>query len=168
MLEGIGAGGEGDDRGWDGWMASPTRWTWVWVNSRRWWWTGRPGVLQFMGHKESDTTERLRYWTEASQGQPGYCVWGYVWPVGCLFFILLTPVLLSGKDVCHIFLIEELKILCFQFQNSCSFWKLLSPPFRVFATKYCDINRCISWNVGHDVYDECSSWVHQSYFRSHF
>ena len=35
--------------GWDGWMASPTRWTWVWVNSGRWWWTGRPGVLRFMG-----------------------------------------------------------------------------------------------------------------------
>ena len=47
--EGLGAGGEGDDRGWDGWMASPTRWMWVWVNSRSWWWTGRPGVLQFMG-----------------------------------------------------------------------------------------------------------------------
>ena len=44
-----GAGGEGDDRGWDGWMASLTRWTWVWVNSRSWWWTGRPGVLRFMG-----------------------------------------------------------------------------------------------------------------------
>ena len=43
-----GAGGEGDDRGWDGWMASPTRWTWVWVNSRSWWWTGRPSVLRFM------------------------------------------------------------------------------------------------------------------------
>ena len=39
------AGGEGDDRGWDGWMASPTRWTWVWVKSGSWWWTGRPGVL---------------------------------------------------------------------------------------------------------------------------
>ena len=43
------AGGEGDDRRWDGWMASPTRWTWVWVNSESWWWTGRPGVLQSMG-----------------------------------------------------------------------------------------------------------------------
>ena len=42
------AGGEGDDRGWDGWMASPTPWTWVWVNSGSWW-TGRPGVLQSMG-----------------------------------------------------------------------------------------------------------------------
>ena len=47
--EGLGAGGEGDDRGWDGWMASPTQWTWVWINSRNWWWTGRPGMLQFMG-----------------------------------------------------------------------------------------------------------------------
>ena len=46
--EGLGAGGEGGDRGWDGWMASPT-WAWVWVNSRSWWWTGRPGVLRFMG-----------------------------------------------------------------------------------------------------------------------
>ena len=49
MLGGIGAGGEGDDRGWDGWMASLTRWTWIWVNSRSWWWTGKPGVLQFVG-----------------------------------------------------------------------------------------------------------------------
>ena len=48
MLGKIG-GGEGDDRGWDGWMASPTRWTWVWVSSRSWWWTGKPGVLQSMG-----------------------------------------------------------------------------------------------------------------------
>ena len=46
--EGLGTGGEGADRGWDGWMASPTQWTWVWVDSRSWWWTGRPGVLQFM------------------------------------------------------------------------------------------------------------------------
>ena len=43
------AGGERDDRGWDGWMASPTQWTWIWVWSRSWWWTERPGVLWFMG-----------------------------------------------------------------------------------------------------------------------
>ena len=43
------AGGEGADRGWDGWMASPTVWTWVWVNSRSWWRTGKPGMLQSMG-----------------------------------------------------------------------------------------------------------------------
>ena len=47
--EGLGAGGEGNDRGWDGWMALLTQWMWVWVNSGSWWWTGRPGVLRFMG-----------------------------------------------------------------------------------------------------------------------
>ena len=47
--EGLGAGGEGDGRGWDGWMASLTQWTWVWVDSGSWWWTGRPGVLWFIG-----------------------------------------------------------------------------------------------------------------------
>ena len=61
------ARGEGDDRGWDGWMASPTRWTWVWVDSGSWWWTGRPGVLWFMrsqrvGH---DWATELN-WTEES------------------------------------------------------------------------------------------------------
>ena len=45
MLGKIEGGGEGDNREWDGWMASPTQWTWVWVGSRSWWWTGRPGVL---------------------------------------------------------------------------------------------------------------------------
>ena len=40
-------------RGWDGWMASPTQWTWVWVDSRSWWWTGRPGMLRFMGSRRA-------------------------------------------------------------------------------------------------------------------
>ena len=66
MLERLKAGGEENDRGWDGWMASLTRWMWVWVNSRSWWWTGRPGVLWFMGSKGSDTTERLS-WTKLNQ-----------------------------------------------------------------------------------------------------
>ena len=43
------AGGEGDDRGWDGWMASLTNWTWIWAGSGSWWWTGKPSVLQSMG-----------------------------------------------------------------------------------------------------------------------
>ena len=43
------AGVEGDDRGWDGWMASPTQWTWIWASSGRWWRTGKPGVLKSMG-----------------------------------------------------------------------------------------------------------------------
>ena len=63
--DGLGTGREGDNRGWDGWMASPTRWTWVWVNSGSWWRTGRPGMLRFMG------SQRFRHswatelnWTE--------------------------------------------------------------------------------------------------------
>ena len=63
--EGLRAGRGGDDRGRDGWMASPTQWTWVWVDSRSWRWTGRPGMLQFMG------SQRVRHnwvtelnWTE--------------------------------------------------------------------------------------------------------
>ena len=53
------AKGEEDDKGWDGWMASLTQWTWVWANSGRWWRAGKPGMLQSMGLKESDTTEWL-------------------------------------------------------------------------------------------------------------
>ena len=63
------AGGEGDNRGWDGWTLSPTQWTWVWVNSGSWWWTGRPGVLHFMG------SQRVRHnwateldWSESLLG----------------------------------------------------------------------------------------------------
>ena len=59
----------GDNRGWDGWMASPTQWTWVWVSSRSWWWTGKPGMLQSMG------SQRVRHnrmtelnWTELADG----------------------------------------------------------------------------------------------------
>ena len=55
----LGAGAEEGNRGWDGWMASLTRCTWVWVNSGSWWWTGRPGMLQFMRSQKSDTTELL-------------------------------------------------------------------------------------------------------------
>ena len=63
MLGGIGGRRRRDDRAWDGWMASSTRWMWVWVNSGSCWWTGSPGVLRFMGRKESETTEQLN-WTE--------------------------------------------------------------------------------------------------------
>ena len=69
--EGLGTGGEGDDRGWNGWMASLTWWTWVWVNFGSWWWTGRPGVLWFMGLQR---VRRVRHdwatelnWTDSSE-----------------------------------------------------------------------------------------------------
>ena len=60
------AGGKGENRGWDGWMASPTQWTWVWVDSGSWWWTGRPGMLWFMGSQRvrHDWATELN-WTES-------------------------------------------------------------------------------------------------------
>ena len=56
---------EKETTGWDAWMASPTRWTWVWVNSGSWWWTGRPGILRFMGSQRvgHDWAAELN-WTE--------------------------------------------------------------------------------------------------------
>jgi len=63
--EGLEAGGGGDDRGWDGWMASLTLWAWIWVNSGSWWRTGRPGVLRFVGswRVRHDWATELK-WTE--------------------------------------------------------------------------------------------------------
>ena len=76
MLGGIGAGGEGDDRGWDGWMASPTQWAWVWINSRNWWWSVRPSLLQSMEFP------RPEYWSGSSQPRD----WTSVsWIVGRFF-----------------------------------------------------------------------------------
>ena len=58
------AGGDGDDKGRDGWMASVTQWTWVWAHSRRWWRTGKPGVLQSVG------SQRVRHWaTKQLEGE---------------------------------------------------------------------------------------------------
>ena len=76
MLGGIGGRRKGDDRGWDGWMASPTQWTWVSVNSGSWWWTGRPGVLQFMGSQRvgHDWTTELN-WTERFIILCWYIIW---------------------------------------------------------------------------------------------
>ena len=65
MLGKIEGGKRRDDKGWDGWMGSPTQWTWVWVGSRSWWWTGRPGMLQSMGSQRvgHDWVTELN-WTE--------------------------------------------------------------------------------------------------------
>ena len=67
------AGGEGDNRGWDGWMVSPTRWTWVLVDSGSWWWTGRPGMLRFVGSQRvgHDWATELN-WTELNWNSANY------------------------------------------------------------------------------------------------
>ena len=66
------AGGEGDDRGWDGWMASLTQRTWVWANSGIWWKTGKPGALQSMG------LQRVRHdWVTEPKTTYNLCPWLY-------------------------------------------------------------------------------------------
>ena len=89
-------GREGDDRGWDGWMASLTQWTWVWVNSGSWWWTGRPGVLQSMG------LQRFRHdWvTELNWTDPNP--------------ILFTFLTLTGSGISFIFVLVYLFNKCLQ------------------------------------------------------
>ena len=79
-------GGEGDDRGWDGWMLSLTRWIWVWVNSGSWWWMGRPGVLQSMrsqrvGHNwATEQQEQLKI-LEMDSGDGCTIMWMYLMPL---------------------------------------------------------------------------------------
>ena len=75
--------------GWDGWMASLTWWTWVWVNSGSWWWTGRPGVLRFMG---SQSWTRLSDWTELK--------WYLVVHV-CAQSLYLCPIHCNAMDCSH-------------------------------------------------------------------
>ena len=93
--EGLGAGGEGDDRGWDGWMASPTRGTWVCVDSGSWWWTGRPGELWFMGSQRvgHDWATELN-WTEGKKFLYDYCVSKNTF-VLCIFQIIEICISLS-------------------------------------------------------------------------
>ena len=79
--EGLGAGGEGDNRGWDGWMVSPTQWTWVWVNSGSWWCIGRPGVVQFMGSQRV-----VPYWAP----EVNWTQLNSLKPCVCFFIVFLS------------------------------------------------------------------------------
>ena len=99
--EGLGAGGEGADRGWDGWMASPTRWTCVRVNFRSWWWTGRPGLLWFMGSQRvrHDWATELN-WTEGKQCA---CNRNIYYHFLCLFNDYMWAVSMKSSDLCLYF-----------------------------------------------------------------
>ena len=82
-LGGSGGRRRGENSGWDGWMASLTRWTWVWVNSGSWWWTGRTDVLQFMGSQRvGHDWATARNWTEKNiqnkQMTPNLEIWAHI------------------------------------------------------------------------------------------
>ena len=112
--EGLGAGGEGDDRGWDGWMASLTWWTWVWVTSGSLWRTGRPGVLRFTGSQRvgHDWVTELN-WTE----------W-YVAIIIVLFRVFSFP---QKSSVLHLFILPLPKLRqhwCFYCLHSFVFFRM--------------------------------------------
>ena len=102
--EGLGAGGEGDNRGWNGWMASPTGWTWVWVSSGSWWWTGKTGVLQSMGLQRVEldwVTELIWSCEEVGKYEICYCRW-FRQSAQALFFSSKLPMGISCWHVAPI------------------------------------------------------------------
>ena len=135
-------GGEGDNRGWDGWMASQTQWTWVWVNSGSWWWTGRPGLLQSVGLQRVRHTERLNWTTFLVTHAPDklaiYLVQSetsglkmvtcdpFAWNAHAPFLALLLPLVWSqgyfesnslDYPLCIIFPVTFILLYCFPHHN---------------------------------------------------
>ena len=125
----IRAGGKGDDRGWDGWMVSPSRWTRVWVISRSWWWTERPGMLLFMG------SQRVRHnWkTELNWTELNWCTLsshlktvrallffssGFLIPFSSIIVVRTSITMLSNSGESeHCFLIPDLRENAFGFST---------------------------------------------------
>ena len=101
------AGGEEDDRGWDGWMASLTRWTWVWASSRSWWWTVEAGVLQSMWLQRvrQDWATELN-WTELEWDDISLWLWfefpWWIMRLNIFSCIYWSPVYLFGKVFIHV------------------------------------------------------------------
>ena len=103
------AGGDGDDRGWDGWMASLTWWTCVWINSGSWWWTGRPGVI----HGVTKSQTQLNDWTELNWGSVSVCVCLIIQTIFNIIarFVVFPPGLHITKHL--IYVKEEIYPFCF-------------------------------------------------------
>ena len=109
MLGKIEAGGKGDDRGWDGWMASLTQWPWVWACSGSWWWTGKPGVHQSMG------SQKVRYDWVTELNWTWYLRQKISFPLLCqiLFNIAHLPLQDSCDRSTFITLQREIKVVFF-------------------------------------------------------
>ena len=101
MLGKIESGRERDDRGWDGWMASPMWWTWVWVRSRSWWWTGKPGMLQSIGLQRNghDWVTKLNWLGQAHLSRIISLLMNLKWPPFNFFFKLTLFVFLQNLAV---------------------------------------------------------------------
>ena len=111
------AGGEGDDRGWDGWMASPTQWTWVWVSSGSWWWTGTPDVLQSRGCRVGHNWATELNWTD---WRFGIHLWFLRFP--SVIFGLLFPSVSFSFCNCNIIVVQCCIRFCYTIKGiSCMY-----------------------------------------------
>ena len=113
-------GGEGGDRGWDGWMASLTQWTWVWVTSGSWWWTERSGVLQSMrlqrvGH---DWAAELNWIDHRCMG----LFWSFLSSVDLYFYFCASTILFWRRYLCVIIWSQGTWFLQFYFSFSRLLW----------------------------------------------
>ena len=158
--EGLGAGGKGDDRGWDGWMASRTRWTWVWVNSRSWWWTGRPGILQFMGSQRVGhdwVTELNWIYRCMFTGEEGNRGWNKTKMQSCslLVSICITCTYLQETHT-------ELLCLC---------WSK-SAPNNILFSIYSHAVSLLYLKTPYDYFSNgctfSSLWLHHTYLNAHY
>ena len=115
-------GGEGDGRGWDGWMASLTQWTWVWVNSGSWWWIGKPGMLQSMGSQRVG----LNWMTELNS----CLLWRNVRSFADFLIWSSVHLLFSSVQFSHSVMLDSLRLTAHQASlsvtNSQSLLKLMS------------------------------------------
>ena len=125
------AGGERDNRGRDGWMASPTRWTWVWASSGSWWWTGKPGMLQSMGCKEWS-------WL-CNQAELNYIsiILISIWLLLIINFTKYVPYFVS-QCFLRLFL-ETILTFLFELKNKVEFFSL---------TKQCDLANFFTTRIG--------------------
>ena len=126
------SGGEGDDRGWNDWMASPAQWAWVWVDSGSWRWTGRPGVLWFMG---SQSQTLLSDWTDGTESHHG----GLNFVSSCKHKHLLKP---------HLWILTH--------------WVLGLQYIHWRGTQYSFYNSHYSWALGHIfILNNLQGWADQ-------
>ena len=157
MLGKTEAGGEGDDRGWDGWMASPTQQTWVWASSRCWWWPGKPGTLQSMG---SQSQIRLSNWTTREYLTLLHCQ--YLWN---LTIILMPIIIFDCSWVSFIWISHtEFSLLCL---FVCSVLCLKGLPISLYlALSHCYLHIYIAVLWKNKIYWSVLLMVYISMFSS--
>ena len=140
--------GEGDARGWDGWMTSLTQWTWVWESSGSWWWTGKPGVLQSMGLQRlgHDWVPELN-WTIALR-QYRFQYFTYFKYITYFILVWITLfIALSHTSVCYTIIpIFRSKVQYLQFEvDACSC--VINVTDNIMAIRVCLNTNSYLWQI---------------------